>query len=58
MPGVSTARSAETCLEYMDGTDFRGEKLRVELSRDAGPGGGGGRGGRGDFRDLLQISIY
>ena len=53
MTDVSTDRSAETCLEYMDGTDFRGEKLRVELSRDAGPGGG--RGGRGDFRDLISI---
>ncbi|XP_023022520.1 repressor splicing factor 1 [Leptinotarsa decemlineata] len=45
---------AETACDNMNGTDFLGSKLRVEIargrSRRGGPRGGGGRGGGGGYR--------
>eukprot|EP00794_Sanderia_malayensis_P000563 gene563-1220_t len=44
---------ANDCASGLDGTDYGGRRLTVELARVGGGGGGGrgGRGGRREYRD-------
>lgn len=53
------ANAASSAIDWFDGKDFNGNKIKVSLaqrnnswqekSRGGGGGGGGGRGGRGGF---------
>jgi len=46
---MATDEEAQAAVSALNGTDFDGRTLRVDIAHDkpAGGGGGGGRGGRG-----------
>jgi len=54
-------RDAEAAVSMMNGADFMGSKIRVEISPNRGRGRGRGRGGgrgRGDFRSDRRVGDF
>ncbi len=49
---MDSPEEAQSCIDSMDGQDFQGRSVRVNIAQDrpsGGGGGGGGGGGRGGF---------